>query len=492
MLLPLIYSKKYIVTTSEKGAFHASSLATFTMGDHHGYVADLSDDQIESLRNDKRVLSIEEDGIMKTMEVQKDVPWGLARISHRETDSTEYVYPTNAGEGVTVYIVDTGINAEHEEFEGRATAGQDFTEDQDGIDGNGHGTHCAGTIGGKNYGIAKKAHLVGVKVLSKAGYGSTSGVIQGIEWAYKHHKSRGENAKSVINMSLGGGKSIALNRAVEAAVKAGVVVSVAAGNEDNDACNSSPASSEAAITVGATTSHDQRAWFSNWGTCVDILAPGYKIKSAWIGSKTATNIISGTSMASPHVAGASAVYLSDNEEVKLNPEMVRQILIRMSTKNIIKGLPTTKKPDSDWPFPFPQSPNHGSRGETPNRLLFHPEQNVMVKVPEHSVQNTYPPNYQLVRYGFSIFNHGSSKKDPHFHHPSLGFLHHIIRWLGHHHKHHGHPPHRGNPPHDHPGQDEINFGSEAPSPSKMNVRMKFMSKSRDNRTFKNLWGVLFD
>ena len=372
MLFTTLYAKKYIVTTTtDSTIMHVNALKSFEFPSHKGFQVDMSEDDAKKYADMDGVLHVEEDHQMKTMDIQtENVPWGLTRISHRAVDKSEYVYPSNAGEQVTVYIIDTGINANHEEFEGRAMAGQDFTEDQDGIDGNGHGTHCAGTIGGKTYGIAKKAHLIGVKVLSKRGYGSTTGVIQGIEWAFKHHKSRGKGAKSVINMSLGGGKSMALNKAIEAASKAGVVVSVAAGNENQDACNVSPASSEYAITVGATTAHDNRAWFSNWGTCTDILAPGYKVKSAWIGSTTATNIISGTSMASPHVAGVSAVYLSDNEE-HLSPEDIRKLLIKMSTKDVVQGLPNEEK-TSKWEFPWEESPEHGKKGSTPNRLLFHP------------------------------------------------------------------------------------------------------------------------
>ena len=429
MLATLLFAKKYIVTTSDDAQVHANALNTFTFGGmNQGYIAELSYEEAQQVAQMAGVLSVEEDGVMKTMDVQQDAEWGLTRISHRVSGADAFLYPHNAGEGVTVYVVDTGINVEHEEFEGRAMMGQDFTEDADGIDGNGHGTHCSGTIGGKTYGIAKKANLIGVKVLSKKGYGSTSGVIQGIEWAFKHHKSRGKGAKSVINMSLGGGKSLALNRAIEAANKAGVVVSVAAGNENQDACNVSPASSEYAITVGATTAHDQRAWFSNWGKCLDIFAPGYKIKSTWKGSKTATNTISGTSMAAPHVAGVAAVYLSDNKEA-ISVENIRDILIKMSTKDMVKGLPVDKKQDPKWPFPFPRHPNHGKKGNTVNRLLYHPEERVMADSQQenHSVTQHPPP------------------PPPHHMNPHLRhhWWHHFIphHWKHHnrhHHKHHKH------------------------------------------------------
>jgi len=201
----------------------------------------------------------------------------------------------------------------------------------------------------KKYGVAKKANVVAVKVLRSNGSGTMSDVVKGIEWVAKHHKQKlrdykqdmasGKNpkkVKSAANMSLGGGKSRALDLAVNAAVSSGVHFAVAAGNDDRDACNYSPAGADKAITVGATTIEDDRAWFSNWGRCVDIFAPGHEILSTWIGSKTATNTISGTSMASPHIAGIIASYLSRPEWESLSPAEFKKQLLETATPKLIK------------------------------------------------------------------------------------------------------------------------------------------------------------
>ncbi|KAK0547151.1 proteinase B [Tilletia horrida] len=259
--------------------------------------------------------------------IDKDSVWGLARISHRKAlgfgTFKEYLYDRQAGEGVTAYIIDTGINIKHNEFEGRARWGKTLASDGIDSDGNGHGTHCAGTIGSRAYGVAKKADLVAVKVLGSGGSGSMADVTQGVLWAAQNaadlsakyasepHSAAAQKHKGfVASMSLGGGRSIALNQAVDSAVESGLHFTVAAGNENSDACNVSPAGAKRPITVGASTVQDERAYFSNKGKCVDVFAPGLGIKSTWNTGPDSTNTISGTSMATPHVAGLVAYLLS--------------------------------------------------------------------------------------------------------------------------------------------------------------------------------------
>ncbi|KAJ3089920.1 serine protease, partial [Quaeritorhiza haematococci] len=296
---------------------------------------------------------VERDQTMNIVNVEHDAPWGLVRISHREVPSTssdtDYLYPKEAGSGVTAYVIDTGVNIDHVDFEGRAVWGATIPEGDADIDGNGHGTHVAGSVAGKKYGVAKKAKIKAVKVLRSNGSGTLADVVKGIEWAVIDHKKRLQEAadlkkkskvKSVANMSLGGGRSRALDRAVDAAVAAGIHFAVAAGNSGDDACDYSPAASQRAVTVGATTASDSMAWFSNHGECVDIFAPGHQITSAWIGSKVATNTISGTSMASPHVAGALALLLSEPQYENMTPKELKDVLIELSSKDIITNIPT--------------------------------------------------------------------------------------------------------------------------------------------------------
>lgn len=203
------------------------------------------------------------------------------------------------------------------------------------IDGNGHGTHVASTVGGAEYGVAKKVKLIAVKVLRSSGFGTTADVVKGIDWTAQQH--RRNKRKSVANMSLGGGRSSALDRAVEKAIEAGVHFAVAAGNSNDDACRYSPAAVKPAITVGASTVRDGRAYFSNIGPCVDIFAPGLDITGAWIGGRTAKRTISGTSMASPHVCGVMALFLSEKE---YNVEQMKERLLEVATSDELSGLPT--------------------------------------------------------------------------------------------------------------------------------------------------------
>ena len=301
---------------------------------------------------------------MHTMsEIEKNAPWGLARISHRSSLSfgtfNKYLYSADGGEGVDVYVIDTGTNYEHVDFEGRAHWGKTIPSNDEDADGNGHGTHCSGTIAGKKYGVAKKANVYAVKVLKSNGQGTMSDVVKGVEWAATAHVNKVAAAKkgkdkkfkgSAANMSLGGGKATALDLAVNAAVDAGIHFAVAAGNDNADSCKYSPAAAANAVTVGASTLADERAYFSNYGRCNDIFAPGLNIQSTWIGSKYATNTISGTSMASPHIAGLLAYFLSlqpskgsEYAVAEITPKAMKEALIAIATPGSLSDVPSNTK-----------------------------------------------------------------------------------------------------------------------------------------------------
>ncbi|NDA78065.1 MAG: S8 family peptidase, partial [Actinobacteria bacterium] len=273
----------------------------------NGVTVNLTSAQALFLRRDPRVLRIEANKIVAAADVPPS--WGLDRIDQRSLPlDSSFVHVLSWGQGVDVYVVDTGINRTHSEFTGRVQPGFDVvTPGGNAEDCNGHGTHVSGTVAGSTYGVAPAARIIPVRVLDCLGSGTTAGVISGIDWIIEHHQS---GVPAVLNMSLGGTQSASLNEAVERAVADGISVVVAAGNENVDACRRSPASAASAITVGATTSSDQRSSFSNFGSCLDIFAPGSSITSAWVGGPSASNTISGTSMASPHVAGAAAAFLS--------------------------------------------------------------------------------------------------------------------------------------------------------------------------------------
>ncbi|KAI9511441.1 subtilisin-like serine protease [Russula earlei] len=300
-----------------------------------GYAGKFTEQVVQRIREMPEVEYVERDQIVKIQDIQKSAPWGLARISHRPKLSfgtfTKYEYDSIGGEGVDVYVIDTGINTRHAEFEGRASWGKTVPEDDD-VDNNGHGTHCAGTIASRKYGVAKAAKVIAVKVLGSNGSGSMSDVITGVLFAAESAAAKAARALaellatgetkhkgSVANMSLGGGKSRALEAAVNGAVETGLHFAVAAGNDNRDACSYSPAGAEKAVTVGASTLADERAYFSNFGPCVDIFAPGLNILSTWIGSDSAINTISGTSMASPHTAGVLAYLLSIYPSATFDP-----------------------------------------------------------------------------------------------------------------------------------------------------------------------------
>ncbi|KAI9291612.1 subtilisin-like protein, partial [Neoconidiobolus thromboides FSU 785] len=308
-----------------------------------GYSGDFNAELVNWIKSQPEVEYVNKQVRHSANALQSDAPWGLTRISSAKkyTDAVkgEYRYVSETGQGVDVYVLDTGINFKHIDFEGRARWGKTFAENSTDDDVHGHGTHVAGTIAGRKYGVSKGANVIAVKVLGDDGYGSTEEVVAGIEWVVKNPPRWGTPIKGkVINMSLGGDLDLALNEAVNKAVDAGVHIVVAAGNESTDACTKSPASAEKAITVGATTIDDTLAYFSNYGKCVDILAPGRYILSAWIGSNQATKNISGTSMASPHVAGIVADYIS-LDQVKFTPETLSSKLTTLSNKNAIANLP---------------------------------------------------------------------------------------------------------------------------------------------------------
>jgi aqualysin 1 len=301
-----------------------------------GFSAFMSDEDAQAIAAEPSVAFVEEDSIMETNITQTNATWGLDRTDQRDRPLNATYSYTSTGSTVTAYVIDTGIRRTHSQFGGRAVHG--FTAINDGrgsTDCNGHGTHVAGTIGGSRYGIAKSVRLVAVRVLSCSGSGSTSGVIAGVNYVSSNHI--GSNP-AVANMSLGGGVSSALDSAVNNSINDGVTYAIAAGNSNANASNFSPARVGAAITVGSSTSTDARSSFSNFGSVVDIFAPGSSITSAWSTSDTATRTISGTSMATPHVAGVAARYLQTNPGA--SPATVRNAIVADSTTGRLTGLPT--------------------------------------------------------------------------------------------------------------------------------------------------------
>ncbi|MEV3933149.1 MULTISPECIES: S8 family peptidase [unclassified Streptomyces] len=293
----------------------------------------LSETEAKRLAADPAVAKVVQNKKFHIDATQENPPsWGLDRIDQAETAGDgAYTYPDAAGGDVTAYVIDTGVRVTHSDFEGRATSGFDAVDnDEDADDGNGHGTHVAGTIAGAAHGVAKKAKIVAVRVLDDAGSGTTEQVVAGIDWVTANHQG-----PSVANMSLGGSADPALDAAVQKAIASGVTFAVAAGNESSDAGEGSPSRVPEAITVASSTKDDEQSSFSNFGPVVDIYAPGSDITSAWNDSDDATNTISGTSMATPHVVGAAAVYLGGHPDA--TPEEVATALTGGATPDAVSN-----------------------------------------------------------------------------------------------------------------------------------------------------------
>ena len=336
---------KYVVVLNDNAGMAATNAVSSVAADvgatvHkqynsalNGFSATMDDAAVDELREDPRVAFIQADQVVHATETQSPTPsWGLDRVDQEALPADDSYTYNETGTGVTAYIIDTGINAAHNDFGGRV--GEGFSVIDGGPeDANGHGTHVAGTVGGEKHGIAKEVALEPVRVLDENGSGSTSGVVEGVDWV-----AQNASGPSVANMSLGGPSDPALDEAVSGAIEAGVTFAVAAGNDNGaDACGSSPASVPEAVTVASTAKDDAASDFSNGGSCVDLAAPGTDIKSDWIGGPDATNTISGTSMATPHVAGVAALYLEANPDAA--PADIATGLVDEATPDVITGLP---------------------------------------------------------------------------------------------------------------------------------------------------------
>ena len=324
----------------------------------NGFAAQLSDEDVERLDKDPRVQSIEQDSFVVLQADQENPPWGLDRIDQRRLPLNSRFSYNETGSGVTAYVIDTGIRGDHVDFGGRVNSGYTAIRDAYGTtDCNGHGTHVAGTIGGSTWGVAKSTTLVPVRVLNCSGSGWTSGVIAGIDWSIANHEA---GSPAVANMSLAGLRSLSFNAAVARGVADGIVFVVAAGNNNRDACGYSPASESSAITVGAIGSTDVRASFSNFGACLDVFAPGVSIVSAWRTSSSAIRSLSGTSMASPHVAGVVALQLQSDPTA--TPAQIATRITNASTPDIV-GNKGTNSPNllvftgGAWEAPSPVAPS---------------------------------------------------------------------------------------------------------------------------------------
>ncbi|WP_117208233.1 S8 family peptidase [Allorhizocola rhizosphaerae] len=325
-------------TAVDLAARYSATVRTTWTHALRGFHANMSATQARRLAADPAVKYVEQDQIVTGFPTQSPTPsWGLDRIDARSGLDNSYTFPNN-GSGVTAYIIDTGIRVSHSDFGGRAVWGTNTTGDGNNTDCHGHGTHVASTTGGTAYGVAKGVSLVAVKVLNCAGSGSTAGVNSGINYVTQQHTT----GAAVANMSLGGGFSQSQNDAVTASIADGVTYAIAAGNSNANACNTSPASTPNAITLGATQNNDARASFSNFGTCLDLFAPGVSITAAWSTSDSATNTISGTSMASPHAAGVAAIIKAANPS--FTPLQVRDKMVADATSGVVTS-PGTGSPN---------------------------------------------------------------------------------------------------------------------------------------------------
>jgi subtilisin family serine protease len=299
----------------------------------NGYAVEADERQAKFLAADSRVASVTQDTRVTLEHSRQNPPsWGLDRVDQKNLPlDKSYTWPESAGAGATVYVIDTGIRVSHKDFAGRARYGWDFVGgDRTASDGNGHGTHVAGTIAGTKYGVAKRAEVVAVRVLDNAGSGTTAQVIAGIDWVTKHARK-----PAVANVSLGGYRNAQLDAAVRNSIKSGVTYTVAAGNDALPASLYSPANVQQAITVGASDKKDARADFSNFGAALDLFAPGVAITSASNKADTAKATYSGTSMASPHAAGTAALYLADHP--KATPAQVSKALVAQAVSGKISG-----------------------------------------------------------------------------------------------------------------------------------------------------------
>lgn len=287
---------------------------------------------VEAMKKNPKVVSIENDTIMKVdATTQSNPDWGLDRIDQRNLPLDSAYSYLQTGSGTTAYIVDTGILSTHQQFSGRVLSGYTAISDGNGTsDCHGHGTHVAGTVGGSTYGVAKNVSLVPIRILGCDGSGASSNVIAGLDWILKNGKK-----PAVVNISLGGEANASLDSAVENLFNNGYVMVVAAGNSNTDACSSSPARVSKAITVAATDNTDTRASYSNYGSCVDIFAPGSQINSSWIGSNTATKVLNGTSMATPHVVGVVAEMLQSTPTA--TPQTISTNLLNQASSNVVKN-----------------------------------------------------------------------------------------------------------------------------------------------------------
>jgi subtilisin family serine protease len=297
----------------------------------NGFAAELNAGQLTALRHSPAVDYIEPSQRGGIQVVQSPATWGIDRIDQRYLPlSNSYTYNAT-GTGVRVYVIDSGIYSGHSQFGGRASNVWDYAGGS-GADCNGHGTHVAGTVGGATHGVAKNVYLRGVRVVDCGGYGGTAEVIAAMDWVRLNHIK-----PAVANMSLGYPASTAVNAAANSLITAGVFTAVASGNENQNACNVSPASTPAALTVNASQSNDARASFSNFGGCTDLYAPGVSVTSAWLGSTTATAVLNGTSMASPHAAGVAALYKQTYGDQP--SATIHTWFINASTPNLITGNP---------------------------------------------------------------------------------------------------------------------------------------------------------